>query len=66
MLMRERKKKTADRHLHPKETFHADPEILTAMNDYLASAIPKTSKSAFIREAIVEKLMRLDRWPKKD
>lgn len=60
-----RKKSTQsakNRHLNPKETFHLEQEILDAVIRYCEDSVPRVTRSAFYREAIVDALKKLGRW----
>jgi hypothetical protein len=54
-----------DRHIEPREAFHLPQAMLDALIEFVADHKPETTKSAVIRLALEEFLVRAGRWPRK-
>jgi hypothetical protein len=55
--------KGGSRHIEPKETFHLPTAMVEALERYVAQSRPQTSKSAVLRLALEEFLVKAGAWP---
>lgn len=54
-----------DRHQNPRKTFHAEPELFAALQDFIDSTKPPPDSSACLRTALEEFLAKRGFWPRK-